>query len=152
MMQIALAALALTAATPAQAQDYTCVIDRKEVRLAEPCPRPGTVGEELVRRRLKRQAAADQATNCEQMFAGKLPVENSPWDGSVHAVERYLKRNLKDPDSFKAVEWTPVKKGCGNYTVGLSYRAKNSFGGYVVEQAVFTLDADGNVTGMLQVK
>lgn len=152
MMQFTLLALAFMAAPAVQAQDYKCVIDDREVRLAEPCPRPGTVGEELVRRRLRKQTASEQAANCEQLFAGKLPVENSPWDGSVPAVERYLKRNLKDPDSFKAVKWTPVKKGCGNYTVGLSYRAKNSFGGYVVEQAVFVLDADGNVTEMLRVK
>lgn len=151
-MHFTLIALAFMAAPPAHAQDYKCVIDGKEVRLTEPCPKPGTVGEELVRRRLKKQATSEQAENCVRLFAGKLPVENSPWDGSVYAVERYLKRSLKDPDSFKAVEWSPVRKGCGNYTVGLSYRAKNGFGGYVVEQAVFTLDADGNVTGMLRVK
>jgi hypothetical protein len=152
MMQFTIIAFAFMAAPAVHAQDYRCVIDGQEVRLADPCPGPGTVGEELLRRRLKRQAVSERAEGCEKLFAGRLPVENSPWDGSVGTVERYLKRSLKDPDSFKAVEWTPVRKGCGNYTVGLSYRAKNSFGGYVVEQAVFTLDADGNVTGMLRVK
>ena len=85
---------------------------------------------------------------CEEAFKGKLEVRNSPWDGSVHAVEGFLKSSyLKDPDSFQAIEWGKVVKGCGTYVVALKFRARNSFGGYVVETRIFTLDADGEVTG-----
>lgn len=85
---------------------------------------------------------------CEEAFKGKLEVRNSPWDGSVHAVERFLKSGyLKDPDSFQAIEWGKVVKGCGDYVVSVKYRARNSFGGYAVEARTFTLNADGVVTG-----
>ncbi len=78
-------------------------------------------------------------------------VSNSAWDGSVYQVERWLKGNLKDPDSFKAMEWSPVTEvppGSAlphKFIVRCKYRAKNSFGGYVVEQKMFYLDSEGNV-------
>ena len=31
-------------------------------------------------------------------------VYNSSWDGSVRQVEKYLKRTLKDPDSYQSIE------------------------------------------------
>lgn len=75
-------------------------------------------------------------------------VTNSSWDGSVRQVERYLKKNLKDPDSYEAIEWSKVVKNAnGTFMVRCKYRAKNSFGGYVIENQIFVLDAQGNVTG-----
>lgn len=75
-------------------------------------------------------------------------VYNSSWDGSVRQVERYLKNNLKDPDSYQSIEWSKVvKQSDGSFMVRHKYRAKNSFGGYVVEEKIFTLDSSGNVTG-----
>jgi len=88
--------------------------------------------------------------------AQKQPSEavvNSPWDGSVWQVERYLKKRLKDPESFEAVEWSQVAKtSSGAYKVRCVYRAKNSFGGYVVEQILVDLDRDGNVTNAVQLR
>jgi len=78
-------------------------------------------------------------------------VVNSSWDGSVRQVERYLKNNLKDPDSYQAIAWGPVVDGQtpkGRYHVQHKYRAKNSFGGYVIEFHVFHLDSDGNIIGI----
>ena len=75
-------------------------------------------------------------------------VYNSPWDGSVAQVESWLRKNLKDPDSYKGIEWSPVAKVDNQtfkYMVRHKYRAKNSFGGYVVENKTFFLDANGNV-------
>ena len=78
----------------------------------------------------------------------KPVVRSSSYDGSVRQVKAYLKRNLKDPDSFEAIEWSPLKKQSnGGYMVRCKYRAKNSYGGYVVENQVFYLDSKGNVTG-----
>lgn len=75
-------------------------------------------------------------------------VYNSSWDGSVRQVEKYLKKNLKDPDSYQSIEWSPVvKNNDGTFMVRHKYRAKNSFGGYVVEEKIFMLDSSGNVTG-----
>ncbi len=81
-------------------------------------------------------------------------VSNSAWDGSVYQVERWLKDNLKDPDSFKAIEWSPVVEvppGSSlphKFIVRCKYRAKNSFGGYVIEQKMFYLDSEGNVVNV----
>lgn len=72
-------------------------------------------------------------------------VTNSEWDGSVRQVEKYLKKNLKDPDSYESIEWSRVAKVGEGYMVRAKYRAKNSFGGFVVENKIFILDSDGNV-------
>ncbi len=78
-------------------------------------------------------------------------VSNSAWDGSVHQVERWFKQNLNDPDSFEAIEWSKVAERDDGFLVRVKYRAKNSLGGYVVENQVFKLDPQGNVLGMHKV-
>ena len=89
-----------------------------------------------------------KSTNAAMREADRPVVSNSGWDGSVHQVERYLKRNLKDPSSLNVIEWGNVVPGAdGGFVVRVKYRAKNSFGGYVVEDQVFSLDAQGNVIG-----
>lgn len=73
-------------------------------------------------------------------------IENSAWDGSVYQVKNYLKKNLKDPDSYEGIEWSKVQENSnGTYTVRHKYRARNSFGGMVIENWVFELDENGNV-------
>lgn len=73
-------------------------------------------------------------------------VSNSPWDGSVHQVESWLRENLKDPDSLEIIEWSPVQAVGTGFAVRCKYRAKNGFGGYVIEQKLFHLDSAGRVT------
>jgi len=81
---------------------------------------------------------------------------NSGWDASVREVERYLERNLKDPDSFDAIEWSTVVKHPSikdAYMVRCRYRAKNSFGGYVISNQIFTISKVGQeyvVTDMVE--
>ena len=57
----------------------------------------------------------------------------SAWDGSHRQTVKLIKKNLKDPKSFEHIETriTPVENG--SHIVFTKYRAKNSFGGYVVE-------------------
>ena len=77
-------------------------------------------------------------------------VQNSEWDGSVRQVKDYLKKNLKDPKSTEYIEWSPVQKTPnGGYAVRVKYRSKNSFGGFVVENQIFYLDSNGNVTNYM---
>lgn len=68
---------------------------------------------------------------------GEKP-ENSEWDGAVRPVTEYLRRHLKDPDSVEYIEWSPVHityvEGQPFWRVRVKYRAKNSFGGYVIEE------------------
>ena len=77
-----------------------------------------------------------------------VKVENSSIDGSVSQVKRYLKNNLKDPNSYESIEWSNVVETDNGYTVRHKYRAKNSMGGYVVENQIFYLDFQGNVTSV----
>lgn len=80
-------------------------------------------------------------------------VVNSAWDGSVWQAERYIKSRLKDPESFEAIEWGKVVLvPGGTYQVRCLYRAKNSFGGYVMEQLLLELDRDGNVTSAVEMR
>jgi predicted nucleic acid-binding Zn ribbon protein len=73
-------------------------------------------------------------------------VRNSSWDSSVSQVRVWLKENLNDPKSLEFIEWSKVvKNGNGSFKVRVKYRAKNSFGGYIVNNQVITLDASGNV-------
>ncbi len=99
---------------------------------------------------------------------GYLPlVYNSFWDNSVSQVEEYFKKELKDPDSLQIIKWgdleeledkekEKVKEKEGypllglwvdmtKYRVRVEYRAKNSFGGYVVKDNYFYLDSLGGV-------
>lgn len=80
-----------------------------------------------------------------RMKAG-TEVKNSSWDGSVSQVVRYLKNNLKDPSSYESIEWGNVTETDNGYVVRHKYRAKNSFGGYVIEHQIFHIDWQGNIT------
>ena len=75
----------------------------------------------------------------------KVKVENSPWDGSVYQAKKYIKSSLKDPSSYESIEWSPVQKTTDGYMVRHKFRAKNSFGGYVIEEYVITLNERGEV-------
>ena len=78
--------------------------------------------------------------------APDVRVKNSAWDGSVSQVKSWLKDNLKDPDSLDFIEWSTVSKtSTGGCMVRVKYRAKNSFGGYVVDNKVFFLSSGGTV-------
>ena len=78
-------------------------------------------------------------------------VQNSYLDASVSQVERYLKAKLSDPYSYESMEWSAVNEMSGNgdyrYWVRHKYRAKNGYGGYVIENKIFYLDSNGNVNG-----
>jgi hypothetical protein len=75
--------------------------------------------------------------------AAKSVVSNGAGDGTVWQVESYLKKNLKDPDSLKFIEWGKVVKSETGYAVRCKYRAKNSFGGYEVADQLFLFNDDG---------
>lgn len=73
-------------------------------------------------------------------------VQNSAYDGSVRQVEEWMEKNLDDPGSFKAVEWSPVVTTAqGNYVVRCKFRAKNKMGALVLENKAFILGSTGIV-------
>lgn len=65
---------------------------------------------------------------------------------AIQQVERYLKEHLKDPKSYEGIDWYTLKnEGQSSLTIIHKYRAKNSFGGYVVECKAFILDDYNNI-------
>lgn len=86
---------------------------------------------------LKKRLTEAQSTIKE---IGQKPV-NSAWDAAIKPVQDFLKKNLKDPESVKYDEWSPVilasYGGEKCWAVRCRYRAKNSFGGYVLTNQIF---------------
>lgn len=72
-------------------------------------------------------------------------------DGSHSAFRRYIKKNLKDPSSFKYMDTKAYKLSENEIVVIMKYRAKNSFGGYTIETASGIYDAEGNFKEFLGV-
>lgn len=69
------------------------------------------------------------------------------FDGSIKPVVEYVKRNMKDPDSFKHVktEWFISTDADRQYIVRMQYRGTNSFGAVVTENVELIVDQEGMV-------
>lgn len=76
-------------------------------------------------------------------------VHSSAWDGSVSQVKSWISNNAKDPSSVQYIEWSPVTKTKDGYMVRCKFRAKNSFGGYVINNKIFTLSSSGTVLSVV---
>lgn len=74
-----------------------------------------------------------------------VDVKNSSWDGSVSQVKEYLKNNLSDNKSYESIDWSEVSETPNGYMVRHKFRAKNGFGGYVIENKIFYLNKQGCV-------
>ncbi len=78
-------------------------------------------------------------------------VYQSKFDASVSQVVNYLQSNLKDPNSYESISWSNLTNISQNnnenyyWMVRHKYRAKNSFGGYNIEDQAFYLDSLGNI-------
>ena len=78
--------------------------------------------------------------------ATKNVVFNNPWDDSVDQVARYLKRHTHDADSMEFLEWGKVKASERGYQVRCRFRSRNVLGRYAVQNKLFLLDRQGNIT------
>lgn len=75
-----------------------------------------------------------------------VDFENSAWDGSVRQVTDYLRKNLNDYDSYKSVKWYKVvKNDDGGAMVRHTFRAKNAYGGVILQDLSFVMDSEGTV-------
>lgn len=63
----------------------------------------------------------------------------SAWDGSCYILEKFIKNNMNDPDSYKHVETRYIEKG-DYLIVRTKYRGKNAFGGTVTNHAAIKID------------
>ena len=80
----------------------------------------------------------------EQIRADKVHSAFSGWNGAHRELEKLVKNNLNDPDSYEHIE-TRYNDNVDHIYVVMKYRAKNGFGGYVVE----TIAAKASVSGMV---
>lgn len=174
-----LAGALLAVALPVSADVYKCVERGKVTYSHVPCATSlGTVGEVVAQREEERArakaaeaeirakereqreeqrerarvAAAEAEARCAAAMRGPATVRNSEWDGSVREVMAYLKIALKEPDSFEAIEWSPVKRNCQGYSVRVMYRARNGFGGMTIENQTFQIGRDGMVIEVVNLK
>jgi len=114
----------------------------------EKADRAAALAAEQARQKAVRDRTDRARSECQAEMQRRSVVINSGWDGSVYQVVQYLKHHLKDPDSFDAIDWGRVDRSCAGYTVQVRYRARNSFGGMVIETREFQLDTAGNVISM----
>lgn len=79
-----------------------------------------------------------------QLRADKIQAAFRITDGSHFQLTRHIKKNLKDPDSYEHIE---TRYGIEGDTVNLAttYRAKNSFNGFVVSTATAKANIDGTL-------
>jgi hypothetical protein len=91
----------------------------------------------------------DRAPPSEQAKHQKLVKSAfSSWDGSHIKLERLVKSNLKDPGSYEHIETKYADKET-HLIVIMKYRAKNSFGGYVVNTVTAKCAINGKVIEVL---
>jgi len=81
---------------------------------------------------------ATQKEKIKLAIFGEKPTQSS-WDGSYYAVETYLKRVARDPDSVKISNCTQVYEGKEGWLVGCEWRGKNGFGGMNATVNWFTI-------------
>lgn len=80
----------------------------------------------------------------EQIRKDKIEYAFNLSDGSQRKLVSHVKQSLKDPKSFEHIETKYYDKK-DYLMVIMRYRAKNSFGGYVVNTATAKTTIDGNI-------
>lgn len=102
---------------------------------------------------LAKQKAEQEKLEAERKAAIRANVEKqfSSWDGSHRGLERIVKDNTKDPKSYEHIEskWYTHDD---HITVFLKYRAKNSFGGYVIGNASAKYAFTGDLIELLSIE
>lgn len=74
----------------------------------------------------------------------RISKQFSPWDGAHRNLEKYIKKSMKDPKSYKHDETTYSDKG-SYILVQTRFRGKNSFGAMVLQTVTAKVDLEGNI-------
>jgi hypothetical protein len=76
--------------------------------------------------------------------AGTKPVQQK--DGKVPAVMNYFNETFHDPYSMRFIRWSPIVKVYSNsneyWAVTVRFRAKNTFGAYVLTEETFYIQGN----------
>ena len=85
------------------------------------------------------QARRQAELNAQRALRGPKPVPSS-WDRICPEVNAWMKANMKDYASLKIVNGSPVVEyGQDAWCQRLKYRARNGFGGTVLEEKLFVI-------------
>jgi len=79
----------------------------------------------------------------QKQYQGWVKEQFSAWDGSHRALVDLLKKNLNDAKSFEHVETRYSDKG-DHLIIKMTYRAKNGFGGLVLQNVTAKSDYKTN--------
>ena len=95
----------------------------------------------------KKTQSAKQTT---EICVGFDNLSGASADDARYYAERWLKPQLKDPKSYQRIEWKAerARDDYNSWIVYIKFRAKNSFGAYVVQEClcVVTYGYGGNVS------
>lgn len=94
-----------------------------------------------------RERAAAERERARRARQEKIEDQFSAWDGANYPVEEAVKQRLKDPDSYEHIETRYSDEGDHLYVV-MRFRARNSFGGYVVNTAYADVTLEGQVISL----
>lgn len=136
-----------TAEIPVSETDYASrhqsLIDQDNAQqaAAKKAEEDRQAAEEVEKKKQTEENSAKQAALIEKA-GGNPAVTKDPFSGEItipRAMAREIKNRLKDPDSFKVrgVHKLEIveKNGVYCWEVGITYAAKNGFGGYTVGTA-----------------
>ena len=91
--------------------------------------------------------AAEQAENKRKGFHCLEP------DGSHFEVKKYVKKQMRDPESFEHIETRVVPvNDKGQHTLTMKYRARNGFGGMTVGSALAAFNNSDCAATVLSIK
>lgn len=98
---------------------------------------------------IKSRIAADRARVARaQEREQQIRSQFSGWDGSHPAVERAVKRQMKNPDSYKHVETRYLDIGSEKFTVFTRFSGTNSFNAVVTNTATAIVSPSGEVVSI----
>lgn len=134
------------------------ILLRKELEQAPSEERQAVIYSEISRIDPADKGAKSKATEINlrieaerNRVANKLQRESqikrqfSGWDGAHPAVERAIKDQMKNPDSYQHVETRYIDTGYDNFTVFTRFRGTNSFNAVVTNTATATVSPGGQV-------
>ncbi len=76
-------------------------------------------------------------------------IQFHPWDGSHIKLERLIKANLNDPDSYQHIQ-TRYYPNMQPPRVRLAYRARNGFGGMVIGHVLAEVADNGDILSIIE--
>lgn len=92
--------------------------------------------------KIKLATDSKRATELLKIFRDKYCIGNEYCD----PLKQYIKQSMNDPDSFESdkmwIDWKEEK----TFTVTMTYRGKNVFGGLILNKCSADVDIDGDVS------